>query len=570
MNKKFIDSKFSLTAFFLVVFIVISSPVWSQENANNSVFGEQNVLRIDDDLNYFLKASVEISRNDFSRMEYETVAPDFRIDDIDFIPATKLAEIAHANITFNDDGSVTIVNNYNHITVNEEGKKTSDSGIITKKMKLAKRENVFYVPARLANDLGLTIKTNEDTQTLTISKPFVSQILIVITDNINLDTYGAVKSLMSTKFHCVLYYETIEKVQEAYEQLSKHSDVKAVDFNDFFVFVDDSEHVILNKETNRSDVLIDGVWSQNMEAMDAIEFATGGANLDLIANAYGGYRNDDIVGVWDTGFEVNAEYANKPLTEIINPFDITDLDTNIWSPANSHHGTHVLGTVAQFSKGCKIMPIKVFNDAGVCTIMNSMDAFNYILNYNQELNAEGKKMVAINLSYGGIGYSEVVQLKINELYDAGIIVVPGAGNDNLNARIFRFANLGHVTAVGSFSHWEGSSNNYPKSGFSNFGECVTIYAPGEAIYSEIGIVDGVTQRGLKWGTSMAAPVATGIIMLMHRALYNASQNCPQIFEVSPKSINAFLRAGDNHSIQWIGEESQYSPPYSGLIHYLNL
>ena len=138
----------------------ITLSVWSQQTVTNSVFWEESVLRINGNIHYFLKASVEISRYDESHIEYESIIPNYMNDGVAYIPASKLGEIAKGDVIFNADESVTIKNDFNSVTVSSEGKRSSNV-ILNKNMKLVQVDNIFYVPARIANDLGLTVTKDE-------------------------------------------------------------------------------------------------------------------------------------------------------------------------------------------------------------------------------------------------------------------------------------------------------------------------------------------------------------------------------------------------------------------------
>lgn len=565
-----------------------SQEIEPKAEIDTGIFGGKSVLRINDDFENFLMASSVVSAFDFSHIEYVNIVPDFIIDGLGYMEAERLAAIADASFSY-DFGNVTIANDLNGITINKEGRTNGD-----RSKKLVIEEGVFYVPIRIAQNLGLTIEMDWDTMSLNISKPYIPHTLLVTTDNINLDTYGADRAVVSTKYHCFLYYSSLEKAQFAYEKYTNRRDVKAVEFNAMLVPPDIIIEEAPTSGSRADNDIINGVYSGNQHVAQAINWNAGNENLDQIANIYGN-RDDDVVAILDSGFYLEAPFANNPT--IVNPWDVTGIpDSNVFAPnGNNAHGTFILGIVAQFSKGCNIMPVKIANDNGQSTTNDSVNGLNAVIVYNQQLNAQGKKVVAVNNSYGGSGnVNPNRQAKIDELYSAGVTVVTAAGNDNANARMLSPANSDHVITVGAlntfwYDPWGSDPGGVPDSSIcpvwsaTNYGETVEIYAPGRYFYGNTYDAGSGT-AGFHWtsGTSNSAPVVTGIIMLMHKRLYNASKyNNSQhsnIIEVDSKSINAFLRGGDNSAVKWVRIGATPEPPaftyygdsYESFLYYLDL
>lgn len=77
------------------------------------------------------------------------------------------------------------------------------------------------------------------------------------------------------------------------------------------------------------------------------------------------------------------------------------------------------------------------------------------------------------------------------------------GNDNFDACDVSPGRLSVAITVGATD----SSDIMPS--YSNFGPCVDILAPGDAVMSSY--IGSPTAKGLLSGTSMAAPYVTGVI-----------------------------------------------------------
>ena len=109
----------------------------------------------------------------------------------------------------------------------------------------------------------------------------------------------------------------------------------------------------------------------------------------------------------------------------------------------------------------------------------------------------GKACVA-NMSLGG-GFSNSMNNAVASAVSAGITMVVAAGNDNDNACNYSPASATSAITVGSITK---SSNDAP-SGFSNWGSCVDVWAPGSGITS--AWYNSNTATNTISGTSMASP-----------------------------------------------------------------
>lgn len=178
--------------------------------------------------------------------------------------------------------------------------------------------------------------------------------------------------------------------------------------------------------------------------------------------------------------------------------------------AGAEHGTHVAGIVAAaangvgtvgIAPGATIMPLKVANPAGGISGSAVAAAVDYA-------RANGARVInmsiatAPNATRASIA---AIENAITAATNAGVVVVAGAGNNNLDlttinvwpASLSMF-NTGVITAGAS-------TNSDTRASFSNFGTAVSMYAPGWWIMSTV--LDG------RWnhlsGTSMATPYVAG-------------------------------------------------------------
>ncbi len=180
------------------------------------------------------------------------------------------------------------------------------------------------------------------------------------------------------------------------------------------------------------------------------------------------------------------------------------------------HGTHVAGTASPSTNNgigvagpgfqAKILPIKVAFDNDI----NNMPGV--YASSSSYLYAAKTGAHILNCSFGGPGYSGVIQSTINLIHSSyGVIVVAAAGNDNQNTQYNHhypsdYQNVISVAALNSSDL---------KASFSNYGPTVDISAPGVNIWSTVYKNVSGGYQGSGWsGTSMASPVVAGSYALL--------------------------------------------------------
>lgn len=168
------------------------------------------------------------------------------------------------------------------------------------------------------------------------------------------------------------------------------------------------------------------------------------------------------------------------------------------------HGTHVAGTAASSVYGsatrATVHNVQVLDGNGQGTFASVAAGLMYIY---ENASLPG----VINMSLGGRDvYIDAVAQLIQVLYDdLKIISVVSAGNSASDAcRAF-------PAAVPTAFTVAASRPGDALSGFSNYGTCVDAIAPGSDIISSTGSEDAAV---ILSGTSMAAPVVTGLISLV--------------------------------------------------------
>ena len=170
------------------------------------------------------------------------------------------------------------------------------------------------------------------------------------------------------------------------------------------------------------------------------------------------------------------------------------------------HGTHVAGTVGSASygvaKNVRLHAVRVLPCTNSGLVSDLIEGIDWV-------RANHVKPAVANISITASGPSTSVDTAIQSAVNAGVTMVVAAGNNNLDACNYSPARASKAITVGA------TYNADQKAGYSNFGSCVDIWAPGSLITS-VSYANDLDARSMS-GTSMASPHVAGVA-----ALYLAS------------------------------------------------
>ena len=253
-----------------------------------------------------------------------------------------------------------------------------------------------------------------------------------------------------------------------------------------------------------------------------------------------------VVAVIDTGMDVQHE--DLAANVWVHPGEVPDNgldddgngfidDVNGWNFVADNgtpydavgHGTHVAGIIAAVGDNgrgivgvaprAKVMALKALDDAGWGLDSDLVDAFVYAADMGVDV---------INASFGAYNDSRALAEAVRYAAGKGVLIVAAAGNEATDTGYASPAGLPEVLTVGALTP------ERLRAGFSNFGERIDVFAPGEHVLSllaagswfstlPVPILEG--KYVVMGGTSMAAPHVAGVaaLVLSQHPGYTAEQ-----------------------------------------------
>lgn len=206
-----------------------------------------------------------------------------------------------------------------------------------------------------------------------------------------------------------------------------------------------------------------------------------------------------VLAIIDSG--VDLDHPDL-VAKIVPGYDFVNND-NV--PQDDHgHGTHVSGIAAANTNNmlgiagvcwpCRIMPLKALDSSNYGYYTWWASSIVYAVDHGAQ---------AINMSMGGITYSEFLHNAVNYAYHENVPIAAAMMNYG-NSTLYYPAAFTETIGVGSTDH------NDVRSEFSNFGNHVDLVAPGSSILSTLW-----DDTYASWsGTSMATPHVVGVIGLI--------------------------------------------------------
>lgn len=303
---------------------------------------------------------------------------------------------------------------------------------------------------------------------------------LIVKTNDSIDEYGAVDSVYGFGYAFLQYAddESAEFAKTQYENAG---------------YTADYDSVITTSSTS---IGSSGNWSDEWayEETDAV------SALDYYKSKI---KPNINIAILDSGINYNHElFKNRVVRTNADFATGTDDEMDKYG-----HGTNVAGAIAKSTpSNVKLSCYKIHNQNGEGTSAMALAAFEYIKQLSN-------KPDIINCSFvtrSGLG------TVVDELVDMGITVVAGAGNEGKE--------MYQQPAIFDSAITVAATNRYGSAcGFSNYGSCVDIAAPGDYVYT--ADMSSNTAYEFASGTSLATPLvsAAAAYVLMENRKYTPEQ-----------------------------------------------
>ena len=304
---------------------------------------------------------------------------------------------------------------------------------------------------------------------------------LMVKTNDNIDEYGAVDSVYGFGY-AFLQYADDESAEFAKTQYETSG------------YTADYDSVITTSSTS---IGSGGNWSDEWayEETDAV------SALDYYKSKI---KPNINIAILDSGINYNHELFKNRVVHTHTDFstDASDDEMDKYG-----HGTNVAGAIAKSTpSNVRLSCYKIHNQNGEGTSATALAASEYIKQLSN-------KPDIINCSFvtrSGLG------TVVDELVDMGITVVAGAGNEGKEVY--------QQPAIFDSAITVAATNRYGSAcGFSNYGSCVDIAAPGDYVYT--ADMSSNTAYEFASGTSLATPLvsAAAAYVLMENRKYTPEQ-----------------------------------------------
>jgi len=216
-------------------------------------------------------------------------------------------------------------------------------------------------------------------------------------------------------------------------------------------------------------------------------------------------KADVTIAIVDSG--VDLEHPDLK-AKLIKPKSTVDASAK----DDMGHGTHVAGIaaaitnnnegIAGLAANAKIMPVRVLGGPSGGSAASVAEGVIYAADNGADV---------INMSLGFYDKPDVLEKAVQYALSKNVVIVATMGNNNIERRRYPAAFDG-VIAVGS------TDSADKKSQFSNFGDWISVSAPGSDIMSTFPTypvqISGPKTYASLSGTSMAAPLVAGLAGLV--------------------------------------------------------
>lgn len=271
-----------------------------------------------------------------------------------------------------------------------------------------------------------------------------------------------------------------------------------------------------------------------------LDTSLGDDGYDFTSTADVSGRPDDgrAPGGWDLGDWTNEEPWQSECTDALHPPE-----------ASSWHGTHVSGTIAEMTDNgvgmagsayhAKVLPVRVLGHCGGYT-SDIADAIEWASGGHVDGVPDNTHPAqVISMSLGGAGIctaSDATGTAIADAIGRGTTVVVAAGNSNDDTANYSPASCPGVISVASV----GITGK--RAFYSNYGDTVTLAAPGGGIYADDASSGTQAYAGFVWSTANGGATTPDEDNYVYLGMAGTSQATPHVSGTVAMVISAVQAA----------------------------
>lgn len=251
----------------------------------------------------------------------------------------------------------------------------------------------------------------------------------------------------------------------------------------------------------------------------------------LLLNSTYSYTNDGEgvnAYVIDTGIRISHSEFNGRATL---GYDV--IKGNSRGGDCNGHGTHVAGTIGGskygVAKKVNLIAVRVLNCQGSGTTSGVIAGIDWVTK-------NVTHPAVANMSLGG-GASVSLDTAVSNSVNAGISYAVAAGNSSQDACVSSPSRVPSAITVGATDQTD------TRPSWSNFGNCLDLFAPGVSIKS--AWIGSDTATNTISGTSMATPHVTGVVALKLQGTQGVTPGEISAELIDKSTKDAVLNAGNN-------------------------
>ncbi|KAL7624695.1 hypothetical protein AAE478_006265 [Parahypoxylon ruwenzoriense] len=185
---------------------------------------------------------------------------------------------------------------------------------------------------------------------------------------------------------------------------------------------------------------------------------------------------------------------------------------------------------AGVAKKTNLISVKIFGQEDG-RVSDFLEGFNWAVNNITEEKRQEMSVISVSAT---AQTRESINRAVEEAYRQGVLTVAAAGNFNRDAKYWSPGSAPNAVTVGSIGR------SHSRSAFSNWGELVDIFAPGEDVKS--AWIGNNQDAGIHSGTSMATPHISGLILYLKSIIpYRMKTPASSVHELMKLATNGDVR-----------------------------